>query len=79
MRRLFALVSAQICDRVDAIRVLESADASAYEAKETQESVGFAHPPGGRHHPKDKVFGYRNSPIKAHQINLQSSLIGSEY
>jgi 4-hydroxy-tetrahydrodipicolinate reductase len=41
---LFALVSAQICDRVEQIRVLESVDASAYESKETQESVGFAHP-----------------------------------
>ena len=41
---LFALVSAQICDRVDQIRVLESADASAYESKDTQESVGFAQP-----------------------------------
>lgn len=41
---LFALVSAQICDRIDQIRVLESADASAYESKETQESVGFAQP-----------------------------------
>jgi 4-hydroxy-tetrahydrodipicolinate reductase len=41
---LFGLVSAQICDRVDRIRVLESADASAYASKETQESVGFASP-----------------------------------
>jgi hypothetical protein len=41
---LFALVSAQICDRVGQIRVLESADASAYAAKDTQESVGFAQP-----------------------------------
>jgi 2,4-diaminopentanoate dehydrogenase len=41
---LFALVSAQICDRIDQIRVLESADASTYEAKDTQESVGFAQP-----------------------------------
>jgi hypothetical protein len=41
---LFALVSAQICDRVDQIRVLESADASAYASKDTQESVGFAQP-----------------------------------
>jgi 4-hydroxy-tetrahydrodipicolinate reductase len=40
----FALVSAQICDRVDQVRVLESVDASAYESKETQESVGFAQP-----------------------------------
>jgi len=43
---LFALVSAQICDRVDQIRVLESADASAYASKDTQESVGFAQPIG---------------------------------
>jgi 4-hydroxy-tetrahydrodipicolinate reductase len=41
---LFALVSAQICDRVDQIRVLESADASGYESRHTQESVGFAQP-----------------------------------
>jgi hypothetical protein len=41
---LFALVGAQICDRVDQIRVLESADASAYESKDTQESVGFGQP-----------------------------------
>jgi 4-hydroxy-tetrahydrodipicolinate reductase len=41
---LFGLVCAQICDRVDRIRVLESVDASAYDAKDTQESVGFAHP-----------------------------------
>jgi 2,4-diaminopentanoate dehydrogenase len=43
---LFALVSAQICDRVDQVRVLESADASAYASKATQESVGFASPLG---------------------------------
>ena len=41
---LFALLSAQLCDRVDQVRVLESADASAYASKDTQESVGFAHP-----------------------------------
>lgn len=41
---LFALLSAQLCDRVDHVRVLESADASAYASKDTQESVGFAHP-----------------------------------
>lgn len=41
---LFALVGTQICDRVDQIRVLESADASAYASKDTQESVGFGQP-----------------------------------
>ncbi len=40
----FALVCAQICDRVDRVKVLESADATAYESKDTQESVGFASP-----------------------------------
>jgi 4-hydroxy-tetrahydrodipicolinate reductase len=39
---LFALVSSQICERVEQVRVLESADASAYASRETQEDVGFA-------------------------------------
>jgi hypothetical protein len=38
----FALVSAAICDRVDRISVLESADASGYASPDTQRSVGFA-------------------------------------
>jgi 2,4-diaminopentanoate dehydrogenase len=38
---LFALLSTQICDRVEQIRGLESADASTYDSKHTQESVGF--------------------------------------
>jgi 4-hydroxy-tetrahydrodipicolinate reductase len=41
---LFALLSTQICDRVEQVRVLESVDASGYESKDTQESVGFAQP-----------------------------------
>jgi 2,4-diaminopentanoate dehydrogenase len=40
----FALVSAAICDRVDRISVLESADASGYASADTQRSVGFASP-----------------------------------
>lgn len=42
---LFALVSAGICDRVDRISVLESADATGYASADTQRSVGFAHDP----------------------------------
>jgi hypothetical protein len=42
---LFALVSAGICDRVDRITVLESADATGYASADTQLSVGFAHDP----------------------------------
>jgi hypothetical protein len=38
---LFALLSTQVCDRIEQIRVLESADASTYDSKHTQESVGF--------------------------------------
>ena len=40
----FALVSAAICDRIDRITVLESADASGYASADTQRSVGFASP-----------------------------------
>jgi 4-hydroxy-tetrahydrodipicolinate reductase len=45
---LFALVSAGICDRVDRITVLESADATGYASADTQRSVGFAHDPDAR-------------------------------
>jgi hypothetical protein len=42
---LFALMSAGICDRVERITVLESADATGYASADTQLSVGFAHDP----------------------------------
>jgi len=42
---LFALVSTQICDRVDSVRVLESVDSTAYASKDTEESVGYGLPP----------------------------------
>ncbi len=42
---LFALVSTQICDRIDAVRVLESVDSTAYASKDTEESVGYGLPP----------------------------------
>jgi hypothetical protein len=38
---LFALVSTQICDRIDAVRVLESVDSTTYASKDTEESVGY--------------------------------------
>jgi 4-hydroxy-tetrahydrodipicolinate reductase len=38
---LFALVSTQICDRVDAVRVTESVDSTDYASKDTEESVGY--------------------------------------
>ena len=37
-------MSAAICDRVDRISVVESADASGYASPDTQRSVGFASP-----------------------------------
>jgi 2,4-diaminopentanoate dehydrogenase len=38
---LFALVSTQICDRIDAVRVTESVDSTGYASKDTEESVGY--------------------------------------
>jgi len=38
---LFALVSTQICDRVDAVRITESVDSTDYASKDTEESVGY--------------------------------------
>jgi hypothetical protein len=41
---LFALVSTQICDRVDQIRVIESVDSADYDSGETELSVGYTLP-----------------------------------
>jgi len=38
---LFALLSTQICDRVDAVRVTESVDSTDYASGETEASVGY--------------------------------------
>ena len=37
----FALVSTQICDRVDSVSVTESVDSTGYASKDTEESVGY--------------------------------------
>ena len=38
---LFALLSTQICDRVDAVRITESVDSTDYASGETEASVGY--------------------------------------
>ena len=37
----FALVSTQICERVDSVSVTESVDSTGYASKDTEESVGY--------------------------------------
>jgi hypothetical protein len=41
---LLGIVSAQICDRVDRIKVLESVDSTGYDSPDTERSVGFGRP-----------------------------------
>lgn len=41
---LLAMVSAQICDRVDSVRVLESVDSTGYDSADTERSVGYGLP-----------------------------------
>lgn len=43
---IMAVVSSQICSRVDQIRVLESVDSTAYDSWETEVNVGFGQLPG---------------------------------
>ena len=44
LANLLALVSAGICDRIDRVSLLESADTSGYDSPETELPVGFAQP-----------------------------------
>jgi len=41
---LLTIVSAGLCDRVDSVSVLESADSTGYDSPETELPVGFARP-----------------------------------
>ncbi len=71
---LFALVSSQICERVEQVRVLESADASAYASKETQEDVGFAQPITPELVERTK----RASSVFAEAVALMGDALGAE-
>jgi 4-hydroxy-tetrahydrodipicolinate reductase len=72
---LFALVSSQICERVEQVRVLESADASGYASKQTQEDVGFAQPLGA---PGLVERTRRASAVFAEAVALMGDALGAE-
>ena len=42
LANLLGIVSAQICDRIDSISVLESVDSTGYDSADTELSVGYA-------------------------------------
>jgi hypothetical protein len=44
LANLLAIVSAGICDRVDAVSVLESVDSTGYDSADTERSVGYGRP-----------------------------------
>jgi len=71
---LFALVSSQICERVEQVRVLESADASGYASKQTQEDVGFAQPITPALVERTK----RASAVFAEAVALMGDALGAE-
>ena len=45
LANVLAVVSTQVCDRVDQIRVLESVDSSGYDSFETEAKIGFGQRP----------------------------------
>ena len=44
LANLLGLVSANLCDRIDSISVLESVDSTGYDSPDTELLVGFARP-----------------------------------
>ncbi len=72
---LFALASAGICDRVDRITVLESADASGYASADTQRSVGFAHDPAA---PETAAMTEAGSAVFGDAVALMADALGEE-
>ena len=72
---LFALVSAGICDRVDRVTVLESADATGYASADTQRSVGFAHDPDT---PATAAMTEAGSAVFGDAVALTADALGVE-
>jgi hypothetical protein len=44
LANLLAIVSAQVCDRIDSVRVLESVDSTGYDSADTELLVGYGRP-----------------------------------
>ena len=44
LANLLGIVSAQLCDRVDSVKVLESVDSTGYDSPDTERSVGYGLP-----------------------------------
>ena len=44
LANLLGIVSAQVCDRIDSISVLESVDSTGYDSGDVEMSVGYARP-----------------------------------
>ncbi len=72
---LFALVSAGICDRVERITVLESADATGYASADTQLSVGFAHDPDA---PATATMTEAGSAVFGDAVAMMGDALGVE-
>jgi 4-hydroxy-tetrahydrodipicolinate reductase len=45
LANVLAIVSTQVCERVDQVRVLESVDSTGYDSFETEAKIGFGQPP----------------------------------
>jgi 4-hydroxy-tetrahydrodipicolinate reductase len=70
-----AVVSSQICSRVDQIRVLESVDSTAYDSWETEVHVGFGQLPGT---PGLDAGGRKTTEVFSDAVEMIADALGVE-
>lgn len=72
---LLGLVSAGLCDRIDAIRMLESVDSTGYDSADTERSVGYGRLPTD---PELPALIERGTAVFGDAVHLVADALGVE-
>ncbi|MCB0994493.1 MAG: hypothetical protein KDB21_05345, partial [Acidimicrobiales bacterium] len=75
LANLLAIVSGQVCDRIDSISVLESADTTGYDSPETELPVGFGQPID---HPGLQEMTEHGTAVFGDAVRLMADSLGIE-
>ena len=75
LANVLGIVSANVCDRVDSIAVLESVDSTGYDSADTELSVGYARPIDD---PELPALVQRGTAVFGDAVHLMADALGLE-
>jgi 4-hydroxy-tetrahydrodipicolinate reductase len=72
---LLAIVSAMVCNRVDKVSVIETADTTFYDSPDTEKPVGFGQPID---HPELQQMAAKGTEVFGEAVRLMADALGVE-